>query len=166
MSGIRVEPSLNRNLCPLENLARGEKLIINALRKWLFNSRTLPRIARRFQSELGPAPGHLAMEGFLGAAELLSNESRRVVFFRYPSCTKISTDERSIITLISAAQHNDYPHMAALARWLFVPASQRRAISQFTILAFALRDGGCLLARPVNRIPPPKQYTAELKAVV
>jgi hypothetical protein len=166
MTGLNVEPSLNRNHCPITNLVKGERLLVTSLRRWLFDPKALPRIARRFHHDLGYGPGRLAVENFCEIVTLLETNARRTVYLRYPNCSKVSTDERTIIALIAAAQHNHRYHVAALARWLFPPASQDRAISHITMLAIALRDGGCILARPTARNPNPETYMVALKAVV
>ncbi len=148
MAGLNVEPSLNRKYCPIENMSRGERLIINSLRRWIFDKKSMPRISRRFRNDLGCGPGRLAIEGFCALANLLTTSSRRAVFIRYPSCSNVSTDERTIIALIAAAQHNQHLHVSALTRWVFPLAVQTLAIAYVSMVAIALKDGGCTLTRP------------------
>ncbi len=165
MTGLRVDPSLNRYLCPVCDLANGERLIISAFRRWLHDRASLPKIAQRFCQSLGRDKGHRAIEGFCVLFDLLANNARRQISLRYPGSDKVSTDERTLIALVAAAQHNNHDRVAALVRWLLPSAVQGLAVINTLAFAAALKEGGYILAQPSPRRPAEKPGAGLLKAV-
>ena len=152
MSNFSQEPSLfHQKVCP--NLCRGERLFIGSLRRWMRGSEDWDRAVREAVTVLKPAAGLVFANALGSLAQVIDDHARRTLRMRIPSSKLVSTDERSLIALIGALQHDRFDHAHAILQYLVVPAARRAAISHALSVSRALQKGGFNFLMPRGARP-------------
>jgi len=125
-----------------------EWLLIESIRLWLGDRRQWRRIELGFLSVLGPEDGRAALVAMESLVMALFHNARRVLYFHRPESEPVTADERTFLTLIAAAQHDNGQHCLALSQWLLPACFQRRAVRDAYVIAGALANQGWRLPRP------------------
>lgn len=125
-----------------------ERLLIESIRMWLGDRREWRRIEIAFLSVLGPEDGRPALVAMESLVHALFHNARRILYFHRLQSDRVTTDERTFLTLVAAAQHDHWPHCMALAGWLLPACFQRQAVKDATVIAQALVNQGWRLPQP------------------
>lgn len=153
MPGITHDTSLYLNpVCA--DLSRAERLVVRSLRRWLKGGGDWDRAVADASRNLKPTSARAYVNGLAGLATTIDDGARRMLRLRLPSCTRVSADERTVLALIGALQHDRFDYAHALLRYLIQPAGRQAAMAHALSVARAMQKGGLGLARPRAARPP------------
>jgi len=127
-----------------------ERLIVGGVRLWLETPANWPLVAEDFRLAFGDDESLFALNGFKGLLELLARDARRTLYFHKPRCTRVSTDERTLLTLLATLQHGRHEHAQAVLRWLLPAPQQGAAYIHAFWLACGMAECGLMLRPPVE----------------
>jgi hypothetical protein len=149
-AGLRYFPGVRQGVSGLE---APERLIVNAVRLWLQAPTNWPLVAEDFRLAFGDNESLFALNGLKGLLQVLAAHARRTLYFHRPCCSRISADERALLTLVSALQHGRQDHTHAVLRWLVPEPQQTEAYKHAFWLAGGMAECGLLLQPPGEGAP-------------
>jgi len=149
--------------CP--DLCRAEKLLIRGLRRWLRGGPDWERAKRDATRALKPAQAMVFVNGLMGLADAIDTHARRRLRLRLPQCERVSSDERALLAMIGALQHDRFDHAHAVLAYLVRPAGRNPAMAHALTIARTLGKGGLPLAAPRAVQPPARCRKPDLRAV-
>jgi hypothetical protein len=150
IAGLKYFPGVRQGVSGLE---APERLIVNAVRVWLQMPTNWPLVAEDFRLAFGDNESLFALNGLKGLLELLAAHARRTLYFHRPCCSRISADERALLTLIGALQHGRHAHAQAVLSWLLPGPQQAEAYKHAFWLACGMAECSLLLGLPGEGVP-------------
>ena len=137
--------------CP--DFCRGERFMISALRRWLRGGEDWQRAIRDAGRHLKPALAMSFTNTLNSVGEGLDGGARRMLRLRTPLSNHVSADERAIIALVGAIQHDRFEHAHALLNYLVQDHAGRTVMIHAVTIAKTMAKGGFNLAAPVAHRP-------------
>lgn len=142
----------------IRDLWRAEYLLVCALRAMAFGHGDCPAVRQAFVGACGEAADQTLMSYFV-VVQYVGMTSRRRLALHAPGCIRLSSDERSMIALVAAAQESlrlgvDAGLRIALSD--LVEGEPREGLVQAVLMvARSLQDNGHRLPLRLSALAPP-----------
>ena len=135
-------------------LAEGETVVLQALRRWIAGSRCKdPRLWSLAWNDLavalGSEPGRDALTALIAMVREICGHARRPLEYHLPCCPCVCADEACILALVGACQRREPEAAFGLAEWLVLRDGIPGLLDAAGRLAAVLSAQGCTLpSRP------------------
>ena len=143
----------------VRDLWRAEYLLVCALRAMAFGHGDCPAVRQAFVGACGEAADQTLMSYFV-VVQYIGMTGRRRLALHAPGCVRLSPDERSMITLVAAAQESLRLSVDAglrIALGDLVEGEPREGLVQAVLMvARTLQDNGHRLPLRLSALSPPQ----------
>lgn len=119
----------------LSELELGERLIIWSFRRWVSGTEHWPVVWDEFSRQFAPETAPRAMRAFEQFVGAICCRARRVIHYHQACCACLGADEVCVLTVITAAQHDDSELAHATSRWLVHSDGVEALVSAASTLA-------------------------------